>query len=410
MADDAVKMWAEMLSLIRGKVPATEIWRREIPSGMSLPGSWNKPLVCNTAEAFFGFIAHNEALIRKRLDWWVEFCRSKPLGGAEGLSPEEIYRSMPITAAFAGAALARKVGHAEAERACSANARSHVTWLAFGTGTGPGRKVRDHHLENIEKPCVLFGDGDPICSLPWVAVAGPRGWVRNREKNRAPLFQFTTAVSFSWLLATVAGHNPGRKLEPFGFDLCAAIMGFEPGVEFYGFSPEDRSALRAFMDDPTDPSKARKLLPFVQGPGLAPSQGYTYIRYVDGSVAVYMHRSHTSSTDPTMISVWFRGGKTAMASADDGLRSSSDPQKAWESTTAIYCQKLSGGPILTVLKPNSAEAYRIVADENGAVTMTVGGAAQVPGPIPLPPITEPVVVTVPPKPTKRRRWWERIFG
>ena len=70
------------------------------------------------------------------------------------------------------------------------------------------------------------------------------------------------------------------------------------------------------------------------------------------------------------------------------------------------CQKLSGGPILTVLKPNSAEAYRIVADENGAVTMTVGGVAQ---PGPLPPITEPVVVTVPPKP-RRRRWWQRIFG
>ena len=69
-----------------------------------------------------------------------------------------------------------------------------------------------------------------------------------------------------------------------------------------------------------------------------------------------------------MICVWYRGGKTAMTSADDGLRSSSDPQKAWESATAIYCQKLSGGPILTVLKPNSAEAYRVVSDENGVVT------------------------------------------
>ena len=64
MADDAVKMWAEMLSLIRGKVPATEIWRREIPSGMSLPGSWNKPLVCNTAEAFFGFLAFGDVETR----------------------------------------------------------------------------------------------------------------------------------------------------------------------------------------------------------------------------------------------------------------------------------------------------------------------------------------------------------
>lgn len=407
MADDAVRMWGEMLSLIRGKVPVTELWRREIPTGMSLPGSWNKPLVCNTAEAFFGFIAHNESLIRQRLNWWVEFCRSKPLGGGEGLSPEEVYRGMPITAAFAAAALARKVGRKDAEIACSDNARAHVAWLALGTGTGPGRKVRDHHLDDIEKPCVLIGDGDSICSLPWVAVAGPRGWVRNREKKQAPLFQFTTAVSFSWILATVAGHNPGRKLEPFGFDLCAAILGFEPGVALYGFSPQDREDLRLFMADPTDPERARKLLPWIQGPGLAPSQGYTYVRYVDGSVAVWMHRSQGSSTDPTMISVWYRGGKTAMASSDDGLRSSSDPQKAWESETAIYCQKLSGGPILTVLKPNSAEAYRVESNESGVVTMTVAGVSHVPGQ--LPPITEPVVVTVPPKPPKRRKPWWRFW-
>lgn len=408
MADDAVKMWAEMLSLVRGKVPSTELWRREVPSGTSLPGSWNKPLVCNTAEAFAGWLARNDGIVRKRLDWWVEFCRTKTLGGAEGLTPEEIYRSMPITAAFAGAALARKAGRSDAEVDCSNNARAHVAWLALGTGTGPGRKVRDHHLDNIEKPCVLIGDGEPICDLPFVAVAGPRGWVRNREKKQAPLFQFTTGVSFSWLLAKVAGKNPRRNLEPFGADLCDAVLAFEPSVPMYGFDPADREYLRQFMADPTDPERARKLLPWISGPGLAPSQGYTYVRYVDGSVAVWMHRSHTSSTDPTMICVWYRGGKTAMASADDGLRSSSEPQKAWESATAIYCQKISGGPILTVLKPNSAEAYRIASDESGAVTMTSGGVNQAAGP--LPPITEPVVVTVPPKPPKRRRWWERIFG
>lgn len=406
MADDAVKMWADMLTLIRGRVPTAEIWRREIPSGMSLPGSWNKPLVCNTAEAFFGFWAHNEKLIRQRLDWWVEFCRSKMLGGAEGLSPEEIYRSMPITAAFAGAALARKVGRPDAEIACGNNARAHIAWLALGTGTGPGRKVRDHHLEDIEKPCVLIGDGDPICELPFDVVVGPRGWVRNRKKGESPLFQFTTGVSFSWLLAKVAGKNPRRNLEPFGADLCDAVIAFEPSAPVYGFDPADREALRLFMADPTDPARARKLLPWISGPGLAPSQGYTYIRYVDGSVAAFMRRSHTSSTDPTMVCVWYRGGRTAMASADDGLRSSSDPQKAWESATAIYCQKVSGGPILTVVKPNSAEAYRVESDESGAVTMTVGGVAQVPGPIQLPPVTEPVVVTVSPKPTKRRRWWQ----
>lgn len=400
MADDAVKMWGEMLSLIKGKVPRTELWRREIPKGASLPGSWNKPLVCNTAEGFFGFLAHNTAIIKQRLDWWVEFCRSKPLGGAEGLSPEEIYRSMPITAAFGGAALARKVGRFDAELACGRNSRAHIAFLALGTATAPGRRVQNHHLDNLAKPCVLEGDGPDICPLNWVGVVGPRGWVRNRKKGEPALFQFTTAVSFSWLLAKVAGKNPSRNLEPFGHDLCEAILAFEPGVAFYGFSPQDREDLRLFLARPTDPERARKILPWIQGPGLAPSQGYTYIRYVDGSFAIFMHRSQGSSTDPTMICVWYAGTrKSAMTSADDGLRESSDPQRAWETATSIQCQKLAGGPTMTVLKPTADEAYRVDSDENGVVTMTVPG--QAPGTSVPPDVTD-----VAPQPERRRRWYE----
>ncbi len=378
MADDAVKMWGEMYSLIKGKIPDTAIWKREIPSGMNLRGSWNKPLVCNTAEAYWAFRNSKIAIGTARLDWWVDFCK-KPLGGAEGLSPEEIYRGMPITAAFASAALAKRVQHQAAEAACNWNARAHVTWLALGTATAPGKLVTDHHLDSTNVPHVLIGDGRDICQLPWVAVAGPRGFVRNREKGKPPLFQFTTAVSFSWLLARVAGKNPSRSFEPFGHDLCNAILAFRPDTRLYGFSDQDREALRSFMEDPTDPNRAAKLLSFISGQGLAPSQGYTYIRYKDGSVVVFMHRSYDSSTDPTMICVWYKGGKTAMASADDGLRSSSDPQRAWETETAICCQKLSGGPVLSVLKPLSEEAYRIVSDENGFVSMkTKNGIVQPP--------------------------------
>lgn len=392
MADDAVRMWDEMLSLIKGESPATDIWRREIPIGTSLPGSWNKPLVCNTAEAFWAFLANRPLVIRERLDWWVEFCK-KSLGGAEGLSPEEIYRGMPISAAFAGSALARRVGRRDAEFACANNARAHVAWLALGTATAPGRRVRDHHLEDTSKPCVLIGDGADICDLPWVAVAGPRGWVRNREKKQAALFQFTTAVSFSWLLAKVAGKNPRRSLEPFGHDLCEAIVAFDPDAAFYGFSQQDRATLRAFLDAPWEPSRAKKLLPWIQDVGLAPSQGYTYIRYVDGSVVVYMHRSTGSSTDPTMICVWYAGSrKSAMASADDGLRSSSDPQVAFETSTAICCQKVSGGVVMSVPKPSVEESYRVDVSDSGVVTMTEGGRVVEPvkpsAPIAQPPVEE----------------------
>lgn len=384
MADDAVKMWGEMYSLIKGKIPNTSIWKREIPSGTSLPGSWNKPLVCNTAEGFWALILNKLSIVTARLDWWVEFCK-KALGGGEGISPEEIYRGMPISSAFASAALARRVGRRDVEIACGNNARAHITFLALGTATAPGRKVRNHHLENISKPCVLEGDGDQICPLNWVGVVGPRGWVRNRVDGEDPLFQFTTAVSFSWLLAKVAGKNPPRSLEPFGHDLCEAIVHFEPGVDFYGFSSQNREDLRLFMENPANPELAKKLLPWIQGPGLAPSQGYTYIRYVDGSFAIYMHRSQGSSTDPTMICVWYASTrKSAMTSADDGLRVSSDPQRSWETATAICCQKLSGGQVMVILKPTAQESYRIDSDENGIVTMTVKGVATSPTTTPTP--------------------------
>lgn len=409
MADDAVKMWGELLSLIKGKIPGTSLWKREIPSGTSLPGSWNKPLVCNTAEGFWGLLTGKSGIVTQRLDWWVEFCSSKPLGGGEGLSPEEIYRGMPISASFAGAALARMVGRPDAEIACGRNSRAHITFLALGTATAPGRRVRDHHLDNVAKACVLEGDGADICPLNWVGVVGPRGWVRNRKDGEPPLFQFTTAVSFSWLLAKVAGKNPARNLEPFGHDLCAAIVAFEPGAPFYGFSPQDREDLRLFLADPTDAARARKLLPWIQGPGLAPSQGYTYIRYVDGSFAIFMHRSQGSSTDPTMICVWYAGTrKSAMTSADDGLRESSDPQRAWETVASIQCQKLSGGPTMEILKPTAAEAYRIVSDENGVVTMTVGesGGHDEP-PAPGQPSGS---VNQNPRPRRGRRGGGRRFG
>lgn len=397
MADDAVKMWSEMYSLIKGKIPNTSLWKREIPSDTNLPGSWNKPLVCNTAEGFWALILNKLSVVMARLDWWVEFCK-KALGGGEGTSPEEIYRSMPISSAFASAALARRVGRRDVEIACGNNARAHITFLALGTATAPGRKVRNHHLEDTSKPYVLEGDGDQICSLNWVGVVGPRGWVRNRKDGEDPLFQFTTAVSFSWLLAKVAGKNPPRNLEPFGHDLCNAIVNFEPDADFYGFSPQNREDLRLFMENPANQELVKKLLPWIQGPGLAPSQGYTYIRYVDNSFAIYMHRSQGSSTDPTMICVWYSSTrKSAMTSADDGLRVSSDPQRSWETATAICCQKLSGGPIMTVLKPTAEESYRIVSDENGVVTMTTKGVttSPTPTPIPVPPVTSgsPIVLT-----------------
>lgn len=405
MADDAVKMWREMYELIRGCVPDTSLWKREVPNDANLSGSFNKPLVCNTAEGYWDLLTGRIAAAESRLDWWVEFAK-RPLGGAEGLSPEEVYRCMPITAAFAGAALARRLKHPVAEEACSKLARAHVAFLALGACTGLGRRVKNHYLNDTRTPHVLIGDGDPISTLPFTAVAGPRGWVRNRKKGEQPLFQFTTGVSFSWLLAKIRGKNPIRSIEPFGHDLCAAILAFEPGTAFYGFSAEDRANLNIYLGDPVNPANARLLLPWIQGTGLAPSQGYTYVRYVDGSVAVFMHKSHTSSTDPTMICVWYaETGKTAMASADDGLRESSDPQVAFETSTAICCQKTSGGIVLSVPKPDAEESYRVDISDRGVATMTTGGQVVQP-PKPSAPVAQSPAEE---KPTARHgRFWPKF--
>lgn len=399
MSDDAVKMWAEMYQLILGRKPDTGLWRTEVPSGMSFPGSWNKPLVCKTAHAFDAHISNHPNEVNSDLDWWVDFCRSKPLGGAEGLTPEVVYRGMPISAAFGAGALAYRVGHGAAETACLRNSRAHIGWLALGVAGGPGREVTDHHLDKVGQPCVLIGDGREISAMQWVAAAGPRGWVRNRKKGEPQVFLFANTVAFSATLAMAAGLPFPHSAAPLEADIFNALLRFAPGVAPFGLSAQDRDDLRSFMKDPTDPNKARKILLWVQGQGLAPSQGYTYIRYADGSVAVYMHRSYGSSTDPQMISVWYRGGKVAMASADDGLRSSSDPQIGFETPTSICCQKVAGGLILSVPKPVAAEAYRVVCEAEMA-RMTVPRA---PEQVPVDGGTTTIVTP----PARRRRRWLR---
>jgi len=232
--------------------------------------------------------------------------------------------------------------------------------------------------------------------MQWVAAAGPRGWVRNRKKGEPQVFLFANTVAFSATLAMAAGLPFPHSAAPLESDIFNALLRFAPGVAPFGLSSQDRDDLRSFMKDPTDPNKARKILLWVQGQGLAPSQGYTYIRYVDGSIAVYMHRSFNSSTDPTMIAVWYHGGKVAMASADDGLRSSSDPQIGFETPTSFCCQKLAGGPIISVPKPAVAEAWRVVCEAEMPRLTTVA-------PPPYAPLPEGGGQIVTPAP-RRRRW------
>lgn len=398
MSGDAERMNQELLQLIKGEIPETSEWMSEIPNGVDLPGSWNKPPVCNTADAYFAHRTDRPQIVTRRLDWWPQFAQ-KPLGGAEGLTPEEMYRTMPIYAAFASQALARKVGHSAAEAACARLARAHVGWLALGVAPGVGMGITDHHLDNLQKPCVLIGDGRPENPLQWVAQAGPRGFIRNRQEGPKK-FLFTSTEGLSVVLYQAAGMETQRKRTQWQYDIFNATLAVGMhGVSRLGLSDTDQIVLRSFMANPTDVVLAREIIRWCSPLGCYPSHGYTFIRYVDGSIATYIHRSPSSSTDPRMIAVWYHGGKVAITSADDGLRASSEPQVAFETSTSICCQKLSGGVVMSVLKPSGEEAYRVVC-ENDTPKLVIGGVTP---PIVTPSAPQPAApVTVGGK--KRRRF------
>lgn len=385
MSGDAVRMCDELLTLVRGRVPVTTEWRTEVPVDYSFRGSRNKPLVCATAEAYHGFLTGNPARVTRMLDWWAGFCEL-PLSAGEELTPEEVYRSMMVYSAFAAGALAVKVGHERAAAACLANCRAHVGWLALGAGAGSGRSVTDHHLGDVTRPVVLVGDGPFPTHLPYVAQAGMRGWIRNRDGG-PQTFHFADHVGLSAIVAQAAGIGFERKIAPGQVDIFNSIVASCPTAPPLGLSAADRSALAGFLGDPEDASRAMQIVEMVRDhcPGL----DFEFVRYADGSVAVYLLENHSSSTDDLMVDVWYAGGRTAKASADDGLRASHLHMTAREEGGYVVVE--GGGRVVSVELPRAAVAWR-VSVRSGALTLWTPATAP-----PAPP---------PPKPPRRRRWWE----
>lgn len=388
MSGDAVRMNDELLELARGRVPRTAEWRTEVPSDYSLRGSKNKPLVCATAEALHAYLTGDPARVLRMLDWWVGFC-DLPLSEGEELTPEEVYRAMMVYSAFLAGALARKVGHRAAEAACLANCRAHVGWLALGAGAGSGKKVTDHHLADVTKPCVLVGDGPFVTHLPYVAQAGMRGWIRNRDGG-PQTFHFTESVGLSVIVGQAAGLGFERRLTPWQVDVFSAGLALSPGVAPLGLSAADRSDLAAYLGEPEVPARALALASWVRD--LCPSEDFEYVRHADGSVEVYMLENHSSSTDDRMIDAWRSGGETAKASADDGLRSSHLHMTAREEAVWIVVE--GGGRVVSVRMAESPVAWR-ASSRSGTFTFWT--------PATEPPHSEPQ----PPDPTRPRTQRDR---
>lgn len=393
---DATKMGDELLLLAQGKIPATREWKTEIYLGRgTLPASRNKFLVCNACELLFAWLTHDLARVREILDWWAWFVTT-PFTAGEDLTPEEVYRAMQAYADLAAAAVARQVEH-PASRAILEHARAHAAWLLIGAGCGPAKKVRDHHLDKIGKPVVLVGDGAPVSSLPYIAQAGKRGWIRNRDGG-PQTFHFCESIGLSAIVGQAAGLPVPRRLTPWQVDLLAALQRFAPGLPPFGFEPAAQGVAQAFLRNPTDPTLASEIASWLTAH--APDLPFTFVRYVDGSVVALCERAGASSTDARMIDAWYADGRSMKTSADDGLRRASPPQRGFELGEAFACQMESGGTVMTLPRPAAAEAWRVRTTE-GVVTFTVPG---VNAPAPAPP---PSPGTNPPKPGKsRRRWWE----
>lgn len=396
---DATLMGDELLLLAENTIPKTREWQTEIYLKRgALPASRNKFLVCNAAELLFSWLRNDRDRVREILGWWVWFATT-PLSAGEDLTPEEVYRALMAYSHLTAAAVALKVGHTEGYAAALQIAKAHAAWLLLGAGCGPARKVRDHHLDKIGKPVVLIGDGQPVSDLPYIAQAGKRGWIRNRHEGPAT-FHFCESIGLSAIVGQAAGLAVPRKLTPWQVDLLAALQHFSPGLPPFGFSEADQVAARAFLADPTSAPLARHVVTWLEHQ--APELPFTFVRYVDGSIVSLCEHAGASSTDSRMIDAWYADGRSMKTSADDGLRSSSAPQRGFELGETFACQMESGGVVMALPRPRSVEAWR-VCTAGGLVTFTVPGIG---APAPTSPAGPGNQASPPPKPPRRRRWWE----
>lgn len=389
-----MRMNDELLDLVRGRVPNTSEWRTEVPDDYRFKGSRNKPLTCKTAAAYYAYRIGRTAESLTHLEWWLGYVKL-PFMQAEELTGEEVYRAMFIYPSYASAALARRLGRPDIERACLDFTRAGVTWLGVGAGSGPGRKVLNHHLDDVTRPCVLIGEGDYPSKLPYVAQPGMRGHIRNRDGGHQT-FHFAESVGLSAIVGQAAGLVVPRKLTPWQCDLFAAINAIAPGIDILGFSPNQQVQLLGLINNPTNLGLLAEVMKWISGYG--PSCDFEFIRYMDHAIIAYMLENHSSSTDDRMIDCWFPGGKTVKASADDGLRSSHLSMTCVETATDVVCS--GGGRSVSVAKHTVAESHRISVRDRVVTLHTQGIGTE------LPTVPQPPVVINPRDPStqKENKW------
>lgn len=399
MAEYAVLVAGELLILTQQKKPKTKLWKREVNLEHQMPASKNKVYACNACELLEAYYAGNMAYVNRILDWFM-WAVQAPFMQGEELTREEVYRGLPIDGIYVAAAIARQVGRLDVLALCMSYLRADLTWLLYGAGAGPGRKVVKHPQDR-KNGVVIIGDGPLLSDLPYITSAGMRSVIFDRKSKT---FMYVNAYSLTIRVALAVGLNikkPYAKRNPREIAQFNATRALSPGLLPYGFSAEDQLVARTYLSNPTDPALALRLLPWIQYhvPGLDGD----YVRWADGTVMDWFWEGHGSSTDMGPIDSWWPGGKTMKATADDGDRDESPGQRCVELSDRVTCQLDSGGPLQFILKPTHVDEVWRLKRENGRAWLMVGGVKKVAGTAgALPPIAE--TTTVPTEKCREHFW------
>jgi hypothetical protein len=357
----ATDLGGTLLDLLRHRPPRVPRakWQTNYVIG-SISESPNKQAVSNACELVYQFDRVGYNTCKQILSWW-EWKAGEPFMPKECLTPEEAYRGLTAYPDMVAVGVGVKLGTDHAVDGALTLARAHFAWCLLGLGPVPGRIVLDHHLEDIHRPCVLIGQGRAKHALRRVAQAGKRGWVR---RDTAPKnFQFTDHVGLSTIVYQGLQWDIPRKTRNYcrwQTDILAAIVDRFPFVPVWGLDPSLRITARDFANNPTDKRNVEAILPWLKPTSLP----VKFTRFEDASVIAALLAGDSSSTDSLMLDGAYANGEVQMTSADDGLRSSTVRQVAWEEDRAFACQAVSGGgPVMRIPKPLVPVAYSILSRE-----------------------------------------------
>lgn len=364
---DATIMQGELLELLRGRKPKTQLWKREMYFGTGPePASGNKWVNNNACEALWCLMTGDRARAAMIVTHMGNWIKDNGFMSKEITTPEEVYRALPLNGHATLAGIAQDMGSSHYLTILH-EARGSIIHLAKGVGKTPGRKVMDHQLDKVGKNVILIGDGKKFASANrYVVQVGMRGWVRNRAKGEPKIFLFADNTGLSQMLALAAGLNPGRKQGQSEYDFYHALKSRFPSVPVYGCDTKVQSLLQQICADPANAMVMVELMKLIKEQRCGIRQKHT--RYADCAIAALMYGSHESSTEAVIFNMWYANGKTVKGSAGTGAREGQgsnniEAARGWEDNQFWYWQDFDGGDAMQKWPKHTAEIAYTIDDD-----------------------------------------------